>query len=819
LVSSQGSAVSTDQRFEAGRSVSVARGRFAIDLDGEWSFAYADHPIDVGDGTVDALRRAGLTVYPATVPGNFELDLRANGLIDEPFYGMNIVGLRRFEGTYVYYCRTFVAPVSDAFTPWLVFEGIDCDASIVLNGREIKRTSNMLIEHRIPVDKSLAAGHENTILVALTPVMRDVRSAGHAYPPGLTAEGSGIEGLYVRKAPHMFGWDIMPRALSAGLWRSVSLRYLPRERLDWAWLDTQRLASDHSEAQLDLHFRAETLGDQGGNYEIRIEGQCGASRFSKRAPLLFDSGSLRLTVESPRLWWPRGRGAPDLYEVSVQLVKNGKLIDRLIMTHGIRTVELERSSVTTVDGDGAFCFVVNGERIFVLGTNWAPVDAYHSRDITRIEAIVKLVVDIGCNMIRCWGGSVYEHDRFYDLCDRNGVLVWQDFAMACAIYPQDESFQEQLRTEVAQVVRRLRRHACVAIWVGDNECDQKYLSGGRRRDPNKNVLTRQVIPAVLRDEDPSRPYLPSSPYVDDIAFVVGERYLPEDHLWGPRDYYKSSFYTTALCHFASEIGYAGCPEPASLQRFLSPDKIWPYQDNVEWRLHSTSPIPGVDIHDYRVELVASQLQALFGTIPDTLEEFAFASQSTQAEALKFFIEMFRSAKWRRTGIIWWNIADGWPQVSDAVVDYYLVKKASYEIVKRAQQLVSVVIREPVGGVHDVVACNDTRDELDLSFVIRDIDAPDPAADLARGRAVAAADAVTYLCRFPADMDVQRYLTIEWSTRSSSGQSHYLAGNPPFLLDRYRDWMERSRVWMRSSRRENSSGGLRPTDERSLPRSR
>ena len=300
------------------------------------------------------------------------------------------------------------------------------------------------------------------------------------------------------------------------------------------------------------------------------------------------------------------------------------------------------------------------------------------------------------------------------------------------------------------------------------------------------MLTRAVIPAVLSAEDPSRPYLPSSPYVDPIAFAVGERYLPEDHPWGPRDYFKSDFYRGTLCHFASEMGYHGCPEPASVRRFITPDKVWPYSANDEWLLHSTSPIPGLDIHDYRVELMASQVRVLFGTVPASLEAFAFASQASQAEALKFFVEMFRSAKWRRTGIIWWNIADGWPQFSDAVVDYYLVRKRAYEVLKRIQQPVCVVIREPLDGWHEVVVCNDGRLDVEVAFTVHDVDT---GTDLAGGHAVAAGDAVTVVGRIAARDDLQRCLIMDWDSNLGPGRNHYLAGLPPFGLERYRTWLE------------------------------
>ncbi len=758
-----------------------------LDLGGTWAFAVSERRVELPWPSADPLRDAGLTAYPATVPGNLELDLFANGLVDEPFRGMNIVGLRRYEHVYAYYFTTFDAPERPGTSPYLVFEGIDCFADVLLNGQLVHRGDNMLVEQHVPVAGVIRANRPNTLCVVIEPAVDRARSSGHDYPPGLEAQGSGYEGLYVRKAPHMYGWDIMPRAVSAGLWRPVSLRYLPDERLDWAWLVTEHLADDHGAAGLALHYRAIVDGDP-SEYEILVSGSCGPSRFDRRAPMLFDAGRIRFTVPEPRLWWPRGRGEPDLYEVTVTLLRGGRQVDRLTLTHGIRTIELDRTSVTTPDGDGEFCVLVNGERIFVLGTNWVPVDAYHSRDRERIPRIVDMVDDLGCNMIRCWGGNVYEDDAFFDLCDRKGILVWQDFAMACAVYPQDDEFGRRLADEVRQVVRRLRQHACLAVWVGDNECDETWVWGGRRRDPNGNVLTREVIPAVLAEEDPSRPYVPSSPYVDSVAFRSGDRLLPEDHLWGPRGYFKGSFYTDAVCHFASEIGYFGCPAPESLARFLSPDRMWPFADNEEWLLHSTAPLPGVDLHAYRVALMASQVRALFGEVPGNLADYAFASQVAQAEALKFFIERFRAGKWRRTGIIWWNVIDGWPQLSDAIVDYYFTKKRAYDVVKRSQAPLCLVLREPAGGAHEIVACNDTRADLPLSFSVLDLDT---AEVVAQGEGVAAADAVTVLGTVPAPVGLTRALLIEWTAPIGPGRNHYLAGSPPLSLSRVRSWLERA----------------------------
>lgn len=271
---------------------------------------------------------------------------------------------------------------------------------------------------------------------------------------------------------------------------------------------------------------------------------------------------------------------------------------------------------------------------------------------------------------------------------------------------------------------------------------------------------------------------------------MGEQFLPEHHLWGPRDYYKSSFYRDSLCHFVSEIGYHGCPSPESVRKFVSPGKEWPYRGNEEWLLHATSPVPGAEGYNYRVELMAKQIRELFGEVPDTLEEFAFASQVSQAEAVEFFIELFRAHKWRRTGIIWWNLMDGWPQFSDAIVDYYFARKLAYGFIKASQQPLCLVLREPENWQQEVVACNDMRDDIALSYTVKDADTEEVVAT---GAGVAEGDAVTLLGRIPLSMGEKRLYLLDWRAESGSGRNHYLAGNPPFDLRQYREWHRRLSV--------------------------
>ena len=752
-----------------------------IDLNGVWSFAYSiAAPQHALTSSADA-EQAGLPVYPCTVPGNFELDLIASGLVEgDPFYSTNIVDLRRFEKCHVWYFRSFPAPDLTNARAELAFQGIDCCAEVFLNGDSLGATDNMLIEHRFDVTERLKA--VNKVAVHLRPVVEEARK--YPYPPAVWSQGHNMEGAYIRKAPHGYGWDIMPRALSAGLWRPVTLEISPAEGIETLYLANRSVREDLTAAELVLSYKLRLPDVPPNLYEIRLDAQCGSSSFQATHPVLFGSGHLSVSVPQPQLWWPRGRGEANLYTVTVTLRKEGREIDRKTFRHGIRSVALERSASTDVEGSGEFRFVVNHEPVFIHGTNWVPADAYHSRDAARIPQILALVDDLGCNMIRCWGGNVYEDDTFFDFCDEKGILVWQDFALACTVYPQDAEFCGRLAVEARSVIKRLRRHACLALWAGDNECDEFFLMSPVPLDPGGNVLTRKVLPDVLRDEDPFRPYLPSSPYISKEVLERGPASMPEAHLWGARDDYKSGAYQDTASHFVSEIGFHGCPSPASVRKFISPESVWPYWDNPEWILHSTSPIPGVNLSDYRVELMAKMVRKMFGTVPGNLEDFSFASQACQAEGLKHFIEFFRSEKWRRTGVIWWNVMDGWPQFSDAVVDYYFDRKLAYDFIKRTQSPLCLLGRES-DGLLRVFVSNDSRREEQVRYQVKEFGTE---TIIAAGDLVARADSAALIDQLDYPAQKPGFLVITWQSESSTGVNHLVCGSAPYALDTYRSWL-------------------------------
>jgi beta-mannosidase len=345
---------------------------------------------------------------------------------------------------------------------------------------------------------------------------------------------------------------------------------------------------------------------------------------------------------------------------------------------------------------------------------------------------MELLGDIGCNAVRCWGGNIYEDPLFYQYCDEAGIMVWQDFAMACGVYPTDDDFKKIIFDEAVAIIRSLRQHPSIVLWSGDNECDQFVMGDGYGRDPNMNRLTREALPDAVYNEDPARPYLPSSPYVDEEAAKLPMHYLSENHLWGPRDYFKSGFYKDSLCHFASEMGYHGSVSVKSMKRFISPEKLWPWQNNDEWLVHAASPETGSEgSYVYRIDLMARQIRELFGELPEKLQDFVLASQISQAEAKKFFVELFRTQP-HRSGIIWWNLIDGWPQFSDAVVDYFYYKKLAYFYLRQSQKPLLLTFTEPKNWKLGLCASNLSGvGPLEFSYTVHDFAT---GAEILSGRA-------------------------------------------------------------------------------------
>lgn len=775
----------------AGQAASPARRSIA--LNGAWKLTYGE--LKEGEPPEATQPPPAWPTIPASVPGNVELDLVAAGRLEAPERGNRIYALRKLENYQWWYRRDFATP---DFQPGekveLVFDGLDCLGTVWVNDTLVGRPENMLIPHRYDVTALLRRNGANQLVVRIDPAV----PAGSRFPHTAkeSANEGAMEGLAIRKAPHMFGWDIMPRAVSAGLWRDVRLEVLRPTRWLSVYWNTRTVDREQRRAVIGVAWDFVTNSNQVDGYRVRIVlRRNGRVAVSREVPVLTTSGRERIAIENPDLWWPRGYGDPALYDASVTLSDSaGQVLDEHRSQIGIRTVRLQRTDLTTPSSPGEFCFVVNGEPLFIKGTNWTPLDALHSRDRNHLEQVFPMLLELNCNMIRAWGGGVYESDRFFDLCDQSGILVWQDFAFACGVYPQTEAFLKTTAVEAESVVTRLRNHACLALWSGNNECDESYFNAGMDNpDPNLDRISREVLPRAVSNFDPYRPYLPSSPYYSSAVVAAGGnmKLMPEVHLWGPRGYFKAPFYIDVNAHFVSEIGYHGCPSRASLERMFDPQYVQPWVSGHEWNDQwLTKSVRRLPLSPYTVgrnDLMLKQVQAFFGAVPDSLDDFILASQITQAEAMKFFVEFWRQQKGRKRGILWWNLRDGWPVLSDAVVDYYLSKKLAFHYIQRVQRDVQAICCEVRDGQHAVVVVNDTLQPVRGKLRVARIGQTSTLLDVPFQ---VAPNGVTKVGAIPHPSATEMW-TLAWQIDGGPAfRSHYLATNTTIQFGEYREWMKR-----------------------------
>ena len=735
----------------------------SLQLNCDWKLHYfpqGKYKID----SPNELTKYEIPAVSAAVPGNVELSLSKAGILPEDLLAFeNTLLLKEYEAYEWWYETDFSIP-ENYDNLYLRFNGVDCLAEYWLNDIKIGESENMFIHHEFDITSCYKK--ENKLFVRLrSPILEAYKYDIPAINIGSWSVFSA-DSINIRKAPHSYGWDIMPRVVSAGIWKNVELVSYNKYEFNSVYVTTISANCDKA----SLRFLYDIKMDyEGSPKSVKIEGKCGSSVFSIEKALQSKAGYAEIEIENPKLWWPYGYGEANIYNIKLTLLSQDVILAEKELNIGIRTAELVKP----------FMFKINGQPIMCKGSNWVPLDPFHSRDYLKYDDAFELVKDTGCNILRCWGGNVYEDEYFFELCDKNGVMVWQDFAISCAVYPQNDEFYSKMKKEADYIVKKYCNHPSIILWAGDNECDTTWQSFGT--DPNLNKVTREILRYAVLNNAPNSLYLPSSPYLSEEVYE-NSLDLVEDHLWGPRDYFKSDFYKMAKANFTSEIGYHGCPEKKSLEKFISVEQLWPYKDKSEWILHSSDQTG----NPARNDLVARQLKQLFGEIPDNLDDYVLASQISQAEAKKFFIEMIRGNKWDKTGIIWWNLLDGWPQISDAVVDYYFEKKLAYHYIKVSQQPFVIAAKEIANWKLDIIACNDTLLYKSGSYVIYDGETKEV---LKKGDFEVNPNENKLLTDLEVFYSDQKLFIFEWKIGDEAGKNHYISGYPPFSLEKYKNWLE------------------------------
>lgn len=417
-----------------------------------WKMAYAPNYLckDSKISSIADIKKSGFEIINAEVPGNFELDLMREGRLCDLYYSTNTLKAQKLENMHVWDFSEIEVTDKNSY---LHFEGIDTVSEIYINGSLVKKTDNMFIPYDVSADFNIG---KNEVVVHILPTC--IEAGKYEVTPFCFALKYNYAALNIRKAAHMFGWDIMPRIVSAGLWKPVSLKKRKSEGIKDVYFITNCADVENRSAEMRFFINADTDGDYINDYSVRVRGRCGDSEFDV-TEVMWNSGyQFNFKIDNAKFWFPKNYGEPSLYETEVTLLHKENIVDTYKLNVGIRTIELDISDSTSEDDIGEFCFKVNGRRIFAMGSNWVPLDAFHSQDTKRLGKAFEMLDDLGCNIVRCWGGNVYESDEFFDFCDRHGIMVWQDFAMGCGVYPQTLDFTNRFKEEAVYQIKRLRNH-------------------------------------------------------------------------------------------------------------------------------------------------------------------------------------------------------------------------------------------------------------------------------------------------------------------------------------------------------------------------
>ncbi|WP_150237132.1 glycoside hydrolase family 2 protein [Nocardiopsis quinghaiensis] len=639
---------------------------------------------------------AGRSV-PAQVPGSTHLDLLAAGLIPEPYLDTNETELAWMHRVGWRYTLTFEA---EAPAPGervdLAFDGLDTVATVELNGVALGTTANMHRGYRFDVREVLRAG-ANELAVSFRPALEyaeEVREELGARPHVNTHPFN-----MVRKMACSFGWDWGPDLQTAGVWKPVRLERWESARL--AQVRPLVTVGEDGTGRVEVHADVERSGTGDGT-GLLLAAEVAGHRATATVAPGSESGVVVVEVPDARLWWPVGHGDQPLYDLDLTLTadEGSEPLDSAARRVGFRTITVD----TEPDEHGTpFTLVVNGEPIFVKGANWIPDDHFLTR-ITRerLARRVDQAVGANMNMLRVWGGGIYESEDFYAVCDERGVLVWQDFLLACASYPEEEPLWSEFEAEARENVARLTSHASLALWNGGNENLWGFMDWGWQEELKGRTWGHgyytDLFPRIVAELDPTRFYADGSPYSPGFALDAvhpndeGHGTRHEWTVWNQTDYRA---YQDQVPRFCSEFGFQGPPTWATLTDWVHDEPLTPTGD--AFLLHQKAE----DGNGKLDRGLSAHLPA-----PRTFEDWHWATQLNQARAIAFGVEHFRSWWPRTAGSLVWQINDCWPVTSWAAVDGDERPKPLWYGLRRAYapRLLTV---QPRDGRLVLVAVNDT----------------------------------------------------------------------------------------------------------------
>jgi beta-mannosidase len=639
-------------------------------------------------------------VVPAEVPGTTHTDLLRAGLIPDPYLDRNEEAVAwMHHATWRYHTHFAATPVTEGERVDLVFDGLDTVATITLNGSEVAHTKNMHRQYRFDVQALLQAG-SNDLTVDFASALDYAQEVANLVGDRPRPYAHPFNAI--RKMACSFGWDWGPDLQTAGMWKGVRL-----ERWRVARFASVRplVTIAGGTGTVTVHVEIERASDVALQVFATVAGQEAKATVAPGDT----QATVIVTVDNPDLWWPTGYGDATLYDLAVDVHSDDEHLDHWSRRIGFRTVEVDVSK----DEIGAsFTFVVNGQRVFVKGANWIPDDHLMTR-ITpaRLRERITQAVDAHMNLLRVWGGGIYETDDFYDICDELGVMVWQDFLFACAAYTEDSPLLEEVIAEARENVARLAPHASLVMYNGSNENIWGFCDWGWKAELDGKEwglgYYEDILPRIVTELDPTRFYTPSSPYSPYHHHTEKHPNDPDWGLvhewvvWNQVDY---THYRDAVPRFCSEFGFQGPATWATIERSLPVAEL--HQDHPAWLLHQKADDGNGKLN--------RGLETHLPNSPDTFEAWHWLTQLNQARAIEFAIEHYRSHWPVCAGSIVWQLNDCWPVTSWAAIDgdgrkkplWYALKHAYAPRLLTFQPRGADGANDPTGALH-LIAVNDT----------------------------------------------------------------------------------------------------------------
>ncbi|OAQ38971.1 hypothetical protein A5893_13110 [Pedobacter psychrophilus] len=663
---------------------------------------------------------------PASVPGCVHTDLLSNKKIEDPFYRSNERDLQ-WIGEKDWEYKTSFTPNAELLAKEnqeLVFKGLDTYADVYLNNQLILQTNNMHREWRVNCKSLLKNGannlriHFKSVFKIDVPKYLNAAYKASAFPNN--DQGDMWLSIYARKAGYEYGWDWGPRLITSGIWRPITIVGRDKAKINNIQVVQNQIKTD--KAMLNAVFNIESDTKQ----KVILLVKNGSKLLSKTSVNLTEGVnqiSVPYEIKNPKLWWSNGLGEPNLYNLTYELQQNGEKLDSRAISTGLRTIKVIREN----DKDGTSMYILlNGVKVFAKGSNYIPIDNFLNRVTPqRYEEVINTAKDANMNMLRVWGGGIYENDIFYNLCDKKGIMVWQDMMFACGMFPDDAAYIENVKQEVKDNVTRLRNHPSIALWCGNNENEIAWYQWGWKKKYSESVqkeyekgmhqLFDVEIPSVISSLDTSRYYHPSSPSTGFNGIKGNEGDAHYYGVWNGNEPFES--YNKNIARFMSEYGFQSFPEYKSIKEFTLPEDRKLGSDVLFFHQKAKN---NETREDFGNKNIANYMDLYFKKYTD-LNSFAYLSQVLQAKGINTAIEAHRRNIPYCMGTLYWQLNDCWPAASWSSTDYYGRWKALHYTVKKAYQKELISVMPEQGKLKVYIVSDDLKEQAaTLSLKLMDL---------------------------------------------------------------------------------------------------